>query len=111
MERISLKSESHVIQARQALSKMGKKSPISVERSKEQRHWELYGEARHIEEALKYLEKEGVEIKRETNNAIDENARHKKPKDDEEDMDVDPPEYSSSSSSKTPGNKLETSLG
>jgi len=112
MERISLKSESHIMHARQAISRMGKNFPISVERSKDHRHWELYGEASYVEEALKYLEQdERVEIQRETENNMDKNSGRKKPKDDEEDMDVDPPEYSSSTSSKTPGNKLETFLG
>ena len=111
MERITLKSESHIMHARQAISRMGKQFSVSVERSKDHRHWELYGEANHIEEALKYLKQEGVEIKRETENAMDENARRKKPKDDDEGMDVDPPEYSNSTSSKTPGNKLEIFLG
>ena len=111
MERISLKSESHIIQARQAISKMDKVFPISIELGKNRKHWELYGEANHIEEALKYLEKEGVEIKRETNNAMYEYGRHNKPNDDEKDMDVDPQERSSSRGAKTPGSKLETFLG
>ena len=112
MERISLKSELHIIQSRQAISRMGKLFPVSIELSKDRKHWEMYGEASHIEEALKYLkENEGVEIKRETEKSMDENRRRNKTKDNEEDMEVDPPEYSSFMGAKTPGKKLETLLG
>ena len=73
MERISLKRESHIMHTRQAMSRMSKNFPISVERSKDYyRHWELYGEASHIDVALKYLEQEGVEIERETENTMDD---------------------------------------
>ena len=112
MERFSLKSEKLVVRSREAISRAGKKFPISIEVGKDRKHWELYGMANHIEEALKYLEKEeGVEIKRETENAMDKNGGRKKPKGDEKDMDVDPPEYSSFTGVKTSGNKLETLLG
>ena len=70
MERFSLKSEKLVVRSREAISRASKKFPISIERSKDVKFWELYGMANHIEEALKYLEEEGVEIKRETENAI-----------------------------------------
>jgi len=112
MERFSLKNEKLVVRSREAISRAGKKFPISIELSKDRKHWELYGMANHIEEALKHLEQdEGVEIKRETENAMDKNGGRKKPKDDEEDMVVDPPEYSSFRGAKTPGAKLETLLG
>ena len=93
MERFSLKSEKLVVRSREAISKAEKIFPISIEMSKDRKHWEMYGEASHIEEALRYLEQEGVEIKRETKMAMDEDARRKKAKDYEEDMDVDPPDY------------------
>ena len=111
MERFSLKSEKLVVRSREAISRAGKKFPISIELSKDRKHWELYGMVNHIEEALKYLVQEGVEIKRETENTIGENSGLKKRKDDEEDMDVDPHEYSSFRGDKTPGSKLETLLG
>ena len=112
MERFSLKREMVDVRSRQAISRAGKKFPISIELSKDRKHWELYGMANHIEEALKYLtQDEGVEIKRKTENAMDENGGRKKQKDDEEDTDVGPHEYPTSTSSKTPGSKLETYLG
>ena len=70
MERFSLKREKLIFRSREAISRTGNKFPISIERSKDGKFWELYGMANHIEEALKYLVQEGVEIKRETENAI-----------------------------------------
>ena len=111
MERFSLKSEAHIIRARHAIGKIGKIFPISVERSRDQKHWELYGEAGQIEEALKFLEQEGVEIKRETESTKDEDEDgiRKKPNDGEEPMDVDP--HESSRGARNPGNRHETYLG
>ena len=109
MERFSLKSEKLVFLSREAISRAGK--TFSIELSKDQKHWALYGMANHIEEALKYLVQEVVEIKREVEDTTDENSGLKKRKDDEEDMDVDPHECSSFRGVKTPGSKLETRLG
>ena len=100
MQRFSLKTETNIISARKTICKMGKHFPVSVEIDKKQKQWGLYGEARHIEEALRFLEKEGVEINRERG---DEKGRRKKAKDVEEDMEVDPPETSSAD----PGHRLE----
>ena len=109
MVRFSLRNEVSVIPARKAINKIGKNFPLSVEKSKDQKHWELYGEGSQIEEALKFLEQEGIEIQRETENAMDENGRRKKSKDDEEPMDVDP--HESSRGARNPVNRLETYLG
>lgn len=92
MQRFSLKTETNIISARKTISKMSKHFPVSVEVEKNQKQWGLYGEASHIEEALRFLEKEGVEINRERE---DEKGRREKAKDFEEDMEVDPPETSS----------------
>ena len=109
MERFSLKSEKLVVRSREAISKAEKIFPISIEMSKDRKHWEMYGEASHIEEALKYLEQEGVEIKRETKMAMDEDGRRQKAKDYEEDMAVDPPDFYRDA--KAPGNPLVTYFG
>ena len=109
MERFSLKSEKNVIHSREKIGKIGKNFPIYVEVGKDRKHWELYGEASQIEEALKFLEQERVEIQRETENAMDENGRRKKSKYDEEPMDFDP--HESSRGARNPGNILETYLG
>ena len=104
MQRFSLKPETNKISARQTINKMSKHFPVSVEIEKNQKQWVLYGEASHIEEALEFLEKEGVEINRERE---DEKGRRKKAKDVEEDMEVDPPETSSGD----PGHRLEAYIG
>lgn len=100
MQRFSLKTETNIISARKTISKMGKHFPVSVEIDKNQKQWGLYGEESHIEEALRFLEKEGVEINRERE---DEKGRRKKAKDVEENMEVDPPETSRAD----PGHRLE----
>ena len=66
MERFSFKSEKTVVRFREAIAKARTKFPIWIEECKDRKQWEMYGEASHIEEALKYLEQEGLEIKRET---------------------------------------------
>ena len=104
MQRFSLKTESNIISARNTIGKMGKRFPVSVEIDKNQKQWGLYGEASHIDEALRFLEKEGVEINRERE---DEKGRRKKAKDVEEDMEVDPPETSSGDL----GHRLEAYIG
>ena len=109
MERFSLKSEKFVVHSRKAISEVEKKIPICIELGKDRKHWEMYGEASHIEEALKFLEQEGVEIKMETEMAMDEDGRRNKTKGYEENMDVDSPEYHRDAIS--PGNQLLTHFG
>ena len=77
MERFSLKSGKTTVHSRETIAEAGKKFPISIEVCKDRKHWEMYGEASHIEEALKYLEQEGVETKRETEMAMDEDGRRR----------------------------------
>ena len=108
MERFPLKSEKTVVRSREEIAMAVKKFPIWIEVSKDRKQWEMYGEASHIEEALKYLEQEGVEIKRETEMAMDEDGR-RRTKQNEEDMDVDPSDYSRDN--KSPGNPLVTYVG
>ena len=94
MQRFSLKTETNAIRAGQTISKMSKQFPVSVElvaKSNQKRHWELYGEANNIEEALRFLEEEGVEINRERE---DDKGGHKKAKDVEDRMEVATPETS-----------------
>ena len=91
MQRFSLKTETSAIRARQTISKMSKQFPVSVElvaKSNQKRLWELYGEANNIEEALRFLEEEGVEVNRERE---DEKGRHQKGKDIEVRMEVATP--------------------
>lgn len=109
MERFSLKSEKLIVRSREAISRAGKMFPVSIELSKDRKHYELYGEESHIAEALQYLEEEGVEIKNETKNTIDSHATHKKPGVNEEAMDVDPAEYPLAAN--LSGNRLETLMG
>ena len=103
MESFSLKGEKNVVRARSKICEMSKTFPVCVELSREQKHWELYGEERHLEAALEFLRKEEIEIKRESgkeNGAGEfQVSRH-----DKEAMDVDPP----GSQSKDP---LETYIG
>ena len=94
MQRFLLKTEINVIRARQTIIKMSKQFPVFVElvaKSNQKRHWELYGEANNIEEALRFLEEEGVEINR---GREDEKGGHKKAKDVEVGMEVATPETS-----------------
>ena len=109
MERFSLKSEKFVVRPRKAISEAERKFPIWIELSKDRKHWEMYGEASHIKHALKFLKQEGVELKRETEMAVDEDGRRNKTKDYEENMDVDSPEYHRDAIS--PGNQLLTHFG
>ena len=94
MQHFSLKTETNVIRARQTISKMSKQFPVSVQivaKSNQKRLWELYGEENNIEEALRFLEEEGVEINRERE---DDKGGHKKAKDVEDRMEVATPETS-----------------
>ena len=105
MERFSLKSVKNVIPTRNKIQEMSKTFPVCVKVSRDQKHWELYGEKRHLEAAMEFLRKEEIEIKRESEK--DKGAgefqvsRH-----DEEAM--DPPDSSRSSQSKDPA---ETYIG
>jgi len=106
MERFSLKNEKNVVPARNKIHEMSKTFPVCVEMSRGQKHWELYGEERHLEAALEFLRREGIEIKRESGNNKGAGefqvSRH-----DEEAMDVDPSDSSGGSQS---GDLLETYL-
>ena len=87
MERFSLKSETKLATACRVIGNISKKFPILVKWCIPQGNWELYGEASHIEEALKYLKEEGVGINRKTENTVNEKGRCK-----QEAMNVDPTE-------------------
>ena len=90
MQCFSLKTETNAVRARQTISKMSKQFPVSVELvANQKRLWGLYGEANNIEEALRFLQEEGVEINRE---GEDEKGRHKRAKDVENRMEVVLPE-------------------
>lgn len=106
-EAFSLKDENQ--NARQAITKVGKSFPISVERSKDRSHWEMYGEASHIEEALETLKQGGIEIIREKENTVGEKGRQMKLKDDDKTRDLDPAKYARDI--KPSGEALETYLG
>lgn len=71
-ESFSVKDEK--TNAVQEIIKVRKRFPISLERSEDQSHWEMYGEASHIEKALETLKQEGIEIIRDKENANDEEA-------------------------------------
>lgn len=88
MQRFSLKTETNIIGARRTISKMNKHFPVLVEIDKNQKLWCIYGEANNIEEALRFLEEEGVEVNRERE---DEKGRHQKGKDIEVRMEVATP--------------------
>ena len=107
MERFSLKSEKNVVLARNKIQEMRKKFPVSVEVAKGQKHWELYGEEHHLEEALEFLETERVEIKRESNHGKG-TEEFQGSRDREKAMDVDPSNFHSGIQSKE---LLETFIG
>lgn len=107
MERLSLKNEKNAIPARQKIQEISKKFPVLVELGKDRRHWELYGEEHDLEEALEFLEKEGIGIKREPKH--DKRPRESQGSGDhEEAMDVDPPNFLTGIQTK---NLLETFIG
>ena len=64
VERFSVKGVSKNGDDRATMRRIAKEFPVSIEKSKDQKHWEMYGEASHIEKALSFLKKEGVEIER-----------------------------------------------
>ena len=107
MERFSLKSEKNIVPARNKIQEMSKRFPVSVEVGKGQKHWELYGEEHHLEEALEFLERERVEIKRESKHGKG-TEEFQGSRDHEEAMDVDPSNVHSGIQSKE---LLETFIG
>jgi len=107
MERISLKCERNVIFARHKIHEMSKTFPVCVEMSRGQKHWEVYGEERHLEAALEFLRKEGIEIKRESGKDKSAGEFHEASYDMKE-MDVNPPDSSRGFQS---NDLLETNIG
>ena len=66
-ERFSLSSGTRKSDGRDAIRRMSKEFPgVLIERSKDQKHWEMYGEAGHLQEALSYLKRMKVEIEMES---------------------------------------------
>ncbi|XP_068724849.1 uncharacterized protein [Montipora capricornis] len=66
IERFSVKGVSKKGDDREIMTRIAKEFPVSIGKSKDQKQWEMYGEASHIEKALSFLKKEGVEIERES---------------------------------------------
>ena len=93
MERFALKSEKNVVYARIKIHEMSKTFPVCVEMSRNQKHWELYGEERHLEAALEFLRQEEIEIKRESGK-VKSVAEFHDSSHDEEELDIDPPDSS-----------------
>ena len=62
MERFSLKNDKNVTAARRKIYEMGKKFPVLVEMCKDKKQWEVFGRQHDLEEALRYLQKEEVEV-------------------------------------------------
>ena len=65
VERFWLKSGSSAIIALKKVREMRRQFPVLLEEGEDLTNWYLYGEKQHLEEALKFLENEKVEIKRE----------------------------------------------
>ena len=62
-ERFSVGSGTRKSDGRDAIRRMSKEFPgVLIERNKDQKHWEMYGEEGHLQEALSYLKRMGVEI-------------------------------------------------
>ncbi|XP_068724843.1 uncharacterized protein [Montipora capricornis] len=66
VERFSVKGVSKTCDDRATMTRIAKEFPVSIEKSKDQKQWEMYGEASHIEKALSFLTKEGVELERDS---------------------------------------------
>ena len=64
MERFSLKNDKNV--TRKKIHEMGKKFPVLVEICKDKKQWEVFGRQHDLEEALRYLQKEEVEIEKQS---------------------------------------------
>ena len=66
-ERFSLSSGTRKRDGRDAISRILKEFPeVLIEKSKDQKHWEMFGEADHLQEALSYLKRMRVEIEMES---------------------------------------------
>ena len=66
-ERFSLSSDTRKPDGRDAISRMLKEVPeVLIERSRDQKYWEMYGEAGHLQKALRCLKRMGVEIEMES---------------------------------------------
>mgnify|MGYP000214678289 CR=1 FL=1 len=66
-ERFSLSSGTRKSDGRESIRRMSKEFPeVLIERSRDQKHWEMYGEAGHLQKALRYLKRMGVEIEMES---------------------------------------------
>ena len=107
MERFSLTSEKKVLGARKKIQEMSKNFPILVEAAKDQKHWQLFGDERHLEAALEFLIKEGIEIKRESGKDKG-TGEFQVSNHDEEAIGVDPPDSSRGLQNK---DTLETYIG
>ena len=107
MERFSLTSEKKVVGARKKIQEMSKNFPIFVETAKDQKHWKLFGENHHLETALEFLRKEGIEIKRESGKDKG-TGEFQVSNHDEEAIGVDPPDSSRGPQSR---DTLETYIG
>ena len=66
MERFSLRNDKNVTAARRKIHEMGKKFPVLVEVCKDKKHWEVFGRQHDLEDALRYLQKEEVEIEKQS---------------------------------------------
>ncbi|XP_068724851.1 E3 ubiquitin-protein ligase TRIM45-like isoform X3 [Montipora capricornis] len=64
VERFSIKGGPKKGDDRETMRRIGKEFPVLIEKSKDQKQWEIYGEADHIEKALGFLKKEGVKIEK-----------------------------------------------
>ena len=66
-ERFSLSSGPSKGSNREAISRMLIEVPeVLIEKSKDKKHWEMYGEAGHLQKALSYLKTTGVKIEMES---------------------------------------------
>lgn len=62
-ERFSISSGPRKVSTRDAIYRMLKEVPeVLIEKSKDQKYWEMYGEVGHLRKALNYLKTTGVEI-------------------------------------------------
>lgn len=66
MERFSLRNDKNVTISRKKIHEMGRKFPVLVEVCKDKKHWEVFGRQHDLEEALRYLQNEEVEIEKQS---------------------------------------------
>ena len=75
-ERFSLSSDTRKPDGRDAMGRMLKEVPeVLLERSSDQKHWEMYGEAGHLQKAFRCLKRLGIEIEMESKAYKDGNDR------------------------------------